>query len=178
MICIGWGNCKVYNANFTNFQTPPLPKLMVTPKEESTSGLNTQQFYWLTALWAFRNNPFFYIILENGVLVSPKNKHTSRVHEYVPFLGQFWSYKLGMGSVVTNKGQVGYFWQHVNYIWHFARCCRTTGCSLQNDWGVLAGSQCGWQSAKSEKNPRPKYRAMQGVAVNCGCGLQVFKGFG
>ncbi len=27
---------------------------------------------------------------------------------------------------------------------------------VQNDWGVLAGCKCGWQSAKSEKSPRPK----------------------
>ncbi len=51
----------------------------------------------------------------------------SIIHEKVPFLGQFWSQKLGMGSIVTNEGQAGYFWQRANYIWHFAKYCRTAG---------------------------------------------------
>ena len=45
----------------------------------------------------------------------------------MPFPGQFWSQRLGMGSVVTDEGQAGYFWQLANYFWHLAKCCNTTG---------------------------------------------------
>ena len=51
----------------------------------------------------------------------------SIIHENVPFLGQFWSQRLGMGSVVTGEGQVGYFWQRANYIWHLTKYWKTTG---------------------------------------------------
>ncbi len=64
-----------------------------------------------------------------------------------------------MGSVGTREGQVGYFWQRSNYFWHLAKCCRTRGGFLKNDLKVLAGCQCGWQSAKFGKSPRPKHRA-------------------
>ncbi len=64
-----------------------------------------------------------------------------------------------MGSVGTREGQVGYFWQRANYYWHLTKCCRTTGGFLQDDLEVLAGCQCGWQSAKFDKSPRPKHRA-------------------
>ncbi len=47
--------------------------------------------------------------------------------ENVPFLGQFRSHELGMGSFGTGEGPVGYFWQHANYFWHIAKYCKITG---------------------------------------------------
>ncbi len=64
-----------------------------------------------------------------------------------------------MGSVGTREGPMGYFWQRANYFWHFAKCCMTIGGFLYNDLEVLAGCQCGWQSAKFVKSPRPKHWA-------------------
>ncbi len=65
-----------------------------------------------------------------------------------------------MESVGTEEGQVGYFWQGANYFWQFAKCCRTTGGFHQNDLGVLARYQCGWQWAKFGIRPKPKVCAI------------------
>ena len=76
------------------------------------------------------------------------------------FPGHFWVQKLSMGLIRTREDQVGNFWQRANYVWHLAKCCRTTGCFLWKYLPVLASCQSVWQGAKFGKSPRPKHCAI------------------
>ena len=47
---------------------------------------------------------------EGLMFCDPRSKVKVKYPRKCAFLGQFWSQSLGMGSVVTDEGQVGYFW--------------------------------------------------------------------
>ena len=77
----------------------------------------------------------------------------SKILENKPFLviGLQSGYIEGQGG-----GQMGYYWQHANYFWQLAKCCRTVVNLLQDTLTLLAHCRCWWQAAKFEKTPRPR----------------------